>query len=334
MATYYFMGGEDHDFTKFGVCSVDTNTAFRRSANTRCSLLVGSSNGATDGWGGALSSPQSTLWLTARVFASQVSASTACDLVSFSDSGAVRRLAVRTNGSSTVLTIAKRNAAGTYTTLATSSYTLPLGAVQKIDVAVTYGTSGKVDVYIEGTLVATYSGDITTDGNTALSSFTVGCAAIGGSSGTYWSEVICSDSDTRDLSLVTMAPTANGNTFGWDAGSVTSINETTLNDTTVITSGTTGQLAQFTVGSSGITGNNAIKAVCISARAVKGGTGPQNIRMNVRTGGTNSNSAAIALPAALGRIQNVFATNPVTASNWVGTDLTAAGFNIGVQSET
>jgi hypothetical protein len=137
------------------------------------------------------------------------------------------------------------------------------------------------------------------------------------------------------MDLITLAPAASGNTFNFDSGSVSSINETTLDDATVITSGTVGQVAQFTVGSSGVTGSKAIKAICISARAGKGATGPANAKMSVRTGSADYSTSSIALQAgSVGRIQGVFTTNPGTGNAWTNSELTAAGFNIGIVSDT
>jgi hypothetical protein len=326
--TFYFVGGEDHDFTKIGTCSVDTaTTAARRTGNARCSLKVGPSAATTDGWQGALSSAQSAFWLTARYYIAATPTTTNAEVCSLLD-GSVRRLTLRI--SSGVYQLVKRNSVGTVTTLVTSSVAISALTVQKLDIQVNYAVSGTVNIYLDGSLIISYSGDVTTDSATTLSSFVLGNTG----SAVHWSEGICTDGDTRALNLVTMAPNANGNTFSFDTGSYANINETTIDDTGLITSATAGQLAQFTVGSSGITGTPAIRALCISARAQKGGTGPQNCKMSVRTGGVDQLSSLLSLPAAMNRTAYVFETNPGTSGPWAYNDLTAAGFNIGIRSET
>jgi hypothetical protein len=328
--TYYFIGGEDHDFTKIGATSVNTaTTAARRTANARCALQVGTGSASTDGWQGALSAAQSSFWFTARLYMSaSTTPSSTLDGISFLG-GTTRRLVLGITSSSSTLKLYKRNAAGTSTLLATASASLLTIGMVKLDVQITYGTSGSVNVYQDNTLVLSYSGDVTTDSATSLSGFVLGQPTGGGF--VAWSEIICTSDDTRSMSLVTLAPSANGNAFAW-TNTYANLNEVTIDDTSLCNSSTAGDLAQMTVSSSGITGNPAIRALCISARAQKGGTGPQNIEMNVRTGGNDYFSADQALPAALSRVAYTFETNPATSGPWAYTDLTAAGFNIGLKA--
>lgn len=336
--TFYFVGGEDHDFTKVGSAAVDTaTTAARRTANSRCTLRADNGTVGSSEWRAALSSAVSSVWVGARFYISANSAGSNPNyFLSFFD-GTNRRLilTVSTGGSTGFLQLSKRNAAGTVTVLATSSNTLAVTSILKIDVSLTYAAAGAVKVYLGGTLIIDYSGDVTTDSATSVDSLAFG-HPIGGSASTqftYWSEIIAASEDTRALNLVTLAPTANGNTFNWDTGSYASINETVIDDTSLITSATAGQLAQFAINSSGITGTPAIRALCVSARAQKGGTGPQNAKMSVRSGGADQLSSVVSLPAAMNRVAYIFATNPGTSGAWAYSDLTAAGFNIGIQSE-
>lgn len=338
MTTFYFIGGEDHDFTKIGNVGVNTaTTAARRTANARCTLQILSNPNMTDGWSASFDASRSSFWFTARfypVFNQSGGFGSIFDFLAFTVGG-VRRLGIDYATQDSRYRLFKQNTAGSRTVLVSGSAFQTSGVLQKLDIQVNYSAAGSVNVYLDGTLIISYSGDVTTDSATGLSGAVLGACAFPMSGGAnHWSEVICADTDTRGLSLVTLAPNGNGNTFSFDSGSYTSINETTLDDTTLISSGTAGQLAQFTIGSAGITGNPGIKALAVTARAAKGGTGPQNAKASARTGGANYASAAIALPAALGRIQGVFTTNPATAAPWSASDLTAAGLNIGIQSDT
>lgn len=329
---FYFIGGEDHDFTKIGTCSVDTaTTAARRTAYARCSLQVGGSSAATDGFQAPFTATATSLWLTGRWYGfGSVSGTNTFDLLAFFD-GATRRLMVHVDGASH-LRISKQNAVGTRTTLATSSLSLALATQYKLDVQViSYGASATVNVYQDNLLWVTFTGDITTDSSTSLSGFVLGNTGTVGAAGTNWSEVIAGTDDTRSMSLCTLPPAANGNAFAW-TGSFAGLDEVTLNDTDLATSATANELLQTTIASSGLTGTPAIRAVCVSARASKGGTGPQNIQLNVRTGASDYFSATKALPAALDRVANIFETNPATSGAWAYTDLTAAGFNVGAKS--
>jgi hypothetical protein len=334
--SFYFIGGEDHDFTKVGGAAVTVDTATsaaRYTANSRCSLKVGPSAATTDGWSGSLSSAQTDFWLSAQLYASSTTTTANCELLSLTD-GATRRVVLRMNSATGFIDVCKRTAAGVYTVLASTGVKPSIG-LQKIDLHVSYIASGTIDFYMGNTLLGSYSGDFRTDSATSLSGFVLGNGTTNGAQFSAWSEAIVSSSDTRGLSLVTMAPAANGNTFAW-SNSYASVDETTLDDADLCTSSVTGDLAQTTITAlSGLSsGTPAIRAVCVSARAQKGGSGPQNAYLNVRTGGNDYDSSSVALPAAFGRVAAVFETNPATSGSWAYTDLTAAGFNIGIKSLT
>lgn len=329
---YYFVGGEDHDFAKIGVTSVNTaTTAARRTAYARCTLQVGGSSAATDGFQAPFTTTATSFWITGRWYGfGSISGTNTFDFLALLD-GATRRLMVHMDGASH-LRISKQNAVGTRTTLATSSLSLALTTQYKIDVQViSYGATATVNVYQDNVLWVTFTGDVTTDSSASLSGFVLGNTGTVGAAGTNWSEIIAGTADTRALSLCTLPPAANGNAFAW-TGSYAGLNEVTLDDATLSTSATANELLQTTITSSGITGTPAIRAVCVSARAQKGGSGPQNVQMNVRTGANDYFSGTLALPAALARVANIFETNPATSGAWAYTDLTAAGFNVGAKS--
>jgi hypothetical protein len=338
--TYYFVGGEDHDFLKIGNATIDTaTTAARRTANSRCTLksVSGSGTVAGEGWQCAFSASASTFWLTGRFYLGTLTTGNANHFLALL-SGAVRRLVLTpsTNTTSGFFRLNKINSAGTVTTLATSSTGFSANTIIKLDMFVNYAVAGQVQVYLDGVKIIDYSGDVTTDSATSLDGAVLGHPFYAGSSASqvYWSEIIATSDDTRALNLKTTAVTANGNTYTFDNGNYANVNETVTDDTGLISSGTAGQLAQFAVDASGITGTPAIRALCISARAQKGGTGPQNAKMSVRAGGIDQLSGVLALPAAMNRVSYIFTTNPNTSGPWAYSDLTAAGFNIGIRSET
>lgn len=325
-----FAGGEDIDFTQVGTCTVNTaTTAARRTANARCSLKSGGS-AITDGWQASLSSAVSSCWLSAQMYTDSLGPFSSAEVLYFLD-GTVRRLGL-VLANTNAIRLQKRDAAFTNTTLATAGVALPLNTLVKLDMQIiSYGASGTVNVYQGGTLILTYTGDLTTNSATTLSAFVLGVTNTTAS--TYWSEAICGTADTRSMSLVTLPPAANGNAFAW-TNSYTSVNETTLDDATLCASATANQISEVTVTSTGITGTPGIVGVVVSGRAQKGGTGPANANLMVRTAATDYFSGSIALSASLSRISNIWETNPNTSAAWVPGDLTAAGFNVGIKSLT
>lgn len=325
--SFYFVGGEDHDFGRIGSVSVDTaNTYARRTANARCSLQVGGGATVNDGWVGAFSSAISDFWFTARVISEGVFGTQ--DWLVFLD-GATRRLLIKLDASGHII-IAKRDATPTTTTLATSTLTFA-GILAKLDVQVSYGASGSVNVYVDGVLWVSYSGDITTNGATTLSGFVLGSASSNGGATVRWSEIACASVDTRHMSVITLPPAADGNAFDF-TNTYASVDEVTINDADLCASASANDLMQTTVTSSGITGTPAIRAVAVSARAMKGASGPTQIQMNVRTGGADFFSGTLALDTSFGRVANIWETNPDTTAAWVYTEPAAGGFNIGAKS--
>lgn len=335
--TILFAGGEDADFTKIGICTVDTTTSVaRRTANARCSLKV-ASNSVGDGWQAVFPAAQPSFWLTGRLyFGGDVYNVAAARMLALVDNATVRLALVPSGGSGQVTSalfwrLVKIDNASAQTTLVTASNAISIGVLTKIDVFVNYAVAGQVQVYLDGTKIIDYSGDVTTNSAASLSGAILGMPAASSGSTAHWSEVLAATVDTRGLSLATLPPAAAGNTFGW-TGATTDVNEVTLDDATQITSPAAGQIAQSTVTSTSISGSPGIVAVVVNARAQKGGTGPQSADLMVRTGGGDYASADIALPASFGRISNVWETNPATGNAWLASDLTAAGFNVGIKS--
>lgn len=333
--TILFAGGEDADFTTVGGgCAVDTGTsAAFRAANARCALKLTPTSG-TDGWVGKLSAPSSAFWITARLYASNAGTCGAYGhLVALTD-GPTRRIVITTdsvNSSTSHYVLAKINAAGTQTVLATSSiYTVAGG---KLDMHVTYAVAGAIDVYLGGTLIMSYTGDVTSDSATTLDGFVLG-AHFTLLYSIWWSEAIAATVDTRTLGLVTLAPNGAGNANTFSTGAYTDVNEVTLSDATVATSTTANQIFETTIDSTNMAGVGTLVGVVVKARTQAGPTGPAHTSLMVRVAGTDYLGASQALPGSLAPVMTVWATNPATSAAWVGSDLTAAGFNIGVKSLT
>ena len=143
--------------------------------------------------------------------------------------------------------------------------------------------------------------------------------------------MIISDSDTRGLSLGTLTPAANGNTDNWDVGGVTNINEIVLNDSTGNSSGTAGQIQQYTTGSLP-SGTFGVVAVALSGRMMSGSSGgPTKVDFGVRTASVDHWSADVTLPLSLATVQHIFMTDPGTSAPFDPAVL-GIGFNVGLRS--
>lgn len=354
---FYFVGGEDFDFTSIGTVSVDTTSGHYRSSYCRCGLKA--ADGSSSWHTGNVTGGVTSAWFHARCWM-LLSGGTGSDggagqnFIKITDAGEITRLAIRfntTGGSThsntdpTFWALVKVNAAGTVTSLANFSGTLTgsPASPDAIDIQVlnyATGGSGAVNVYINGTLVCSVSGaTLATDSNTTINGLALsGIAASTVNSAQLvpitYSEVIVSDSDTRFMSVATLTPQANGNTDNWDIGGVTNVNELTLDDTTINASGTAAQIQDYTVNALP-SGTFGVLALVIAARAMAGASGgPSKMDFGTHESGTDYWSSDITLPASLQRVQNTFYTDPATSAPWSTTTIGAVGFNIGMKSVT
>ena len=193
----------------------------------------------------------------------------------FCDSSGLERIAVIQNYNAGLgvlnnqYDVLKVDAAGNTTLLFTtiSGFSNGPSVPDKIDFFFDYAVSGTLTMYINGALVGTYSGDITTNSVTQLAGTYQGTASIGGQSYGY-SECILADGDTRDLSVVTCAANGAGSTDQW-TGAYTNVNVVTVNDANFDTTSTSGDVQLYTM--SGIaTGNFDILTLVTNIRATQG----------------------------------------------------------------
>lgn len=180
----------------------------------------------------------SSFWITGRCsIRNGGSASTSSTLIPMQwGNGDSPKLRLRFNGTGSVpasfFVVEKISAAGVVTQLGSTStdgFSWVAGNVNwqqdKIDVFINYSGSGQITVYRNGRIIFTYSGDVTVDGLTTLTTAYWGTiyTTTGNGTGTSWSEMIISTTDTRNFSLVTQAPTTfisqnginNGLTLAW-----------------------------------------------------------------------------------------------------------------------
>lgn len=337
--TIYFAGGEDIDFTLTGTVGVDTTAGNRRTSWSR-SCLQPATTTAPTGFPPAnnISTPVFTalsdIWIhwqhahSTGVLNGGTS-NGANELVLYGSDGVIR-FAVRGTGTNGQLKFTKRNSGGTLTDLATSAATSFVTALQQWDLHLTSTTA---DFYINGSNTPTlsYSGDTTTDSIGSWGRAAWGSITSSGASG--FSEIIIANTDTRAMGLFSMQPVANGNTMVW-TGSVGNINESTLNDSTTLTTDNNNDLAQFTAPTSAPSGTWAIQAMVQSVRANRGASGPQHFQYNARPVGGSGDyyTSDVLLAAGLANYQNIWATSPASGSAWASGEVFATGFNLGLRA--
>ncbi|MFT7432965.1 MAG: hypothetical protein ACI9TY_000590 [Alphaproteobacteria bacterium] len=324
-AEVLFAGGELEDFIRPATSYTTTNTINHDQSYSR----VAFTSDHTGTHKTPHFKPSTDFWLTVYMRC-EGTGSSSYDFLSFYDSDSVRRLIIDINSSGR-FNLKTRNAAGTETTLTTQTEPKPFNSLRRYDIHINYAAAGVFSLYTDGVLVAEYTGDITTDGEATLSQIGFGYLHSHNNYETWYSQIIVADTDTRKMHLATIEPTANGDTMDW-SGLVSDINEISISDSTVITSGVADELALFTIPALPA-GDYTVQAVVQSVKIAKGATGPQNFEYAVRTGAANYTATGGTLDIGYGKFQKMWANNPATAASWTTTEIEDAGFNLGIKSK-
>lgn len=335
-AAILFVGGEDVDFQLIGTVQTSLSSTFYRSGYARLAQNV-SFNSVSDPPANRLVSPvfanQSTIWIHAETYqGTNNTTNLGMNPVSIYATDGLPHLMIRGTGTGGQVKISKETAAGVYTDLATcTSGAWPAASLHKFDWFTHYNSSGETTLYIDGTQVCDFIGDVTTDSLTAVNQVTFAGVNIAIADNDYWSEVILSTTDTRNMNLVTLAPVANGANMAW-SGTVANVNGTNYNDTNPLTTGTANLVAEFTTGTLPA-GSFTIPVICQSARVEIGTSGPQNFSYIVRpgTGSTDYSVNTTAPTTAFANYQNCLTQDPSISAGW--TPAALSGIQYGVESQ-
>jgi hypothetical protein len=336
-----FAGFEDTSFTFVGGPAVLTTTQPYRPAFSRSAIRVGNGGSTADPPANRLQTPAftsvGTVWLHSQVYVgiNGGNAATTANVQAIllrSPDGLVRVM-LRQTGTTGQLKLSTRNAAGTITDVATATGVITQGQ-HAIDWQVAFATGSTV--YWDGTAILTYSGDLRTDAATQLNQVDL-CSLNNSNQNSNdigWSEVIVADTDTRSMALWTLAPQAAGNTQSWTPNTVGNVNPVAINDASFISTAANNALSEWTGPTAPPPGVLNVLAVVQNARVQVQVTGPQHFDWLVRTAATDYLASAPQAPAtAFGNFQHIWPTNPNTSAAWQITDLTATGFNLGIESQ-
>jgi hypothetical protein len=330
-----FAGAESEDFTLSGGVISDTGGSRHRSAYARQAFYF-TNNYATQSIRGSFAA-SSTVNLTGRFYINSVfSAGAPGPALTVGGSARLRVRVAGTGGgnlNTAAFVVETLTSGGVATTLATSTLTAPDTTLHKMDLLVSYGTSGRVRLYINNVLFCDYSGDVTASGATTLDGFIIGGLTASTSFGTAWSEIIVADEDTRPLSLKTIAPNATGDTTAWTSGTWADIDEIVATDADLAASDTALQVLSVNCtgmpsGASGLT-VRAVKSVALAAR---GATGPTKLALGVRQSSTNAFASGVTLDTGYSVVSTTWTTNPVTSSAFTASEIDA--LQLAYRSET
>jgi hypothetical protein len=348
MATIYDAYGEDGDFTYMngsvgsGIAVATAGNAFRNTANcgrayARCAVGFQGQPFGYRFWQGGNGFTLSSGWVSTRVWLQSTNIDAPNRMFGLIDANGVPRIYIIPNANSemSIFNVFKRDAAGNSTLLGTTSSGFTPGPQipDKLDIQFDYSPSGLLKIYINRNMVFSVSNtDITTDGVTALGGTLHGNYEQSLFETTFYSECIVSDSDTRDMSLTTLAPTAAGTVDQW-TGEVSNVNASIVNDANFDTTTTSGATQRYLAGQIA-PGNYVIVAKVTSIRATQGGGSLTRLALDQLVSGAEHTSAPVPFPGAFGPVTFIEATSPATGAAWTQAELGSAAREVGVKALT
>lgn len=318
-------GGEDIDFPAGVSMSFDSSAGRFRSGYARGSQLIpvtlNTAGLSLPFAGGAVTS----CWVSCRL-ALLSNGEVSTSYFGLGRSGTSGWLVIGTSAASPSRLALQTHLGTTLTQLAAETgNSLPTSGLLKIDIqVVNYGATALVNVYVDGVLLIEFSGDTRVTGVTDLDEVVIPSAGFS-SSRPQVSEVIVADEDTRALpGLVSLALTGDGTTTDW-TGDYSTINQTTISDTTPNYTDTTALDQQFNW-TNLPSGSFVIKAVKIAARMAKSATpSVTQVKIGYNHGGTPGfgTGATKAVTTAYETYEQLDSLNPVTSADWAQADMNA-----------
>lgn len=190
-------------------------------------------------------------------------------------------------------------------------------------------SSGSLNLYTSGTNRISVSLNTTAIAQLNKARFRAMFDSSGGVTRTNVSQVVIADETTVGMKVMTMYASGAGADTAW-TGAYTDIDELAYSDADFINSASADQVETFagtTVSS--ISALN-VRAICVTARAKRGASGPQNIQLCLRSAGTNYFSGNKTIDTGYRAIYHVWETDPATAASWTAAN--AAAIQFGVKS--
>ena len=349
MANYYFVGGEREAFIAGSDASIAwTTTAGRYDADfSRGGVRIASAASSSIYIDAPLTTPQLECYLGLMscidVAATGPQSQNHFTFVNASLTKLYRVMGIGETPTQPLLQWQQWN--GTAWVGAGSGRVIPANIIHKWDFEFFQDDSaGFARAYCDGVLLGEFTGDTKLVSPYEIASCHAHPPAIaaGGTTGHTVSEVRWRDETTLGRRLATLNLTGAGATNTFTSGTVADIDEAGVYaDTDIISSDTDDQLYTGVTSDLSTTAQTyLVEDVLIAYRALKGGTGPQNMKGVVRIGGTdypspnNVDGIYGGLVTAMSYIWAHFPENPATTSPFTPAEINTAGFETGAKSLT
>lgn len=315
--TVLFMGGELAAFTPSDSAVLETATSYDASFSRGSIHCPRSTNYAE----ASPSAAGANIWIHFDIQSDAISSGTQTARFLWYDSSGNERIRIRYGGGTTNELIVDYWNGASYTSLTAVSLDMQ-SARQTIDLNVVCNSAtGSINLYVAGTNRLN-SGSINLSSVTDLKKFRFYGATVSTLQVDTWvSQVIVADEPTIGWRLISRYPSAAGATSSW-GGAYSDVDELILSDADFIYSASANQVSTFTQTGNAISGY-VVRAVCVSARAKKGASGPANLQLALRASGTDYYSSSNALTVGYTPVQNIWEQNPATTADWLAASIDA-----------
>lgn len=324
--TVLFAGGEMGAFVPSDSNPIESTAASTEftAGFARCAITV---KGSSYIESSPFPSAQQDIWVHFETSRGAGSGAQVARLLEVVDNADVPVFKIETNGSQTTAQMYRWDGAA-YQTIGSSVSVDTDNSKQTFDVHIEGNSgTGSATLYISGTQRTTATADmLAVDDMLKVRHYG---RLTGVSEMVYSQTKVTTSESTIGNRLMTMHPSGAGATDQF-TGTYTSVDEIAYSDADFVWSDTADQVELFTGTLAGSLTGYTVRGVTVTARANTDGTGPTNIQMAIRTGGTTYFSGNLALDAGMGAFHYTWETNPNTTLPWTAAE--AAAIQFGVKS--
>jgi hypothetical protein len=296
-------------------------------AYTRCAIGFSTGNSDVSPTGSRMwGTSMTTGWFGARIAFDHGFGGNTQDFIAFYDTAGIIRLFIIPSGIDNLSSfdVYKVDASGAQTLLGTttSGFAYQSSNPDKIDIYFNYNTSGSLQIYSNSAPIFNYSGDITTDGTTHLQGTRFRSWGLNNNQTLYVSECVLSDSDTRNVSIITNVAAGVGTLDQW-TGAYTNVNQVDdSSDNSYDVAGASGETQRYTMGTIPVA-NYTVLAKVTNLRATQGTGSLTHLALSELINDTSYTTSAKTIPTTFGSVQFIQPVNPATGVAWTEADLNA-----------
>lgn len=299
-----------------------TATANFNSSFARCGILsrANESMPVID-----IGSNKTDFWLHFDLYIVNNIATAGAGFVEFWSEGQTLQLGMVENTMGMVFSIRESTDGSTFAAAYAGTFTVAIAVVKTIDIRVKLDASvGEILVYVDESLVFTYTGNTLTNGDNAVRYILF---RGGGTGNRYISQAIVADTSTLGWKVQSLAPVTGAQDFSAWSGTYADIDDITSSGIDSVYTDTADSVASFPiqdVASAASSAGMIIQAVQVAGRFLaETGAAVENVEVGFSLASTFWGSPTKSVGADNGEIlvSHIFQSNPSNSSGWTYSDV-------------